>query len=99
MSSTLLAIPKPESYVTEWSAVQNDGPESFGAMRKLVRHTPWVVQMVLDDDGVTYLFTQTTPTGLVQWPVKIGEWLVKSPHDKFWFMSESEFRSQFDLRR
>ena len=49
--STVEAIPKPGSYVIEWQAVQVEGAESYGAIRVLMKHSPWIVQMKLTELG------------------------------------------------
>lgn len=89
--------PKSDSYVIEWEAVRSEGAGSFASFRRLVKNTSWTVQMVLERDDITlYVFTTMHPTGIEQWNVWPGEWVVKSPNGRFWFMSESEFQSQFD---
>lgn len=96
--TTVQAIPKPDSYVVEWAAVQVCGAEDHYAVRRLCRNSPWQVQIVLEEnDQVTFLFTQVTATGLEQWPLTCGSWVVKSPHGKFWFMDDEEFKSQFGV--
>lgn len=96
--TTVNAIPRPDSYVIEWAAVQVCGPDDHMAVKRLCRHSPWNVQIVLEEnDTVTFLFTQVTNNGIEQWPMRCGDWVVKSPHGRFWFMSDEEFRSQFDV--
>lgn len=96
---TVLALPKPDAYVIEWEAVQINSAEAFGSLRRLVKNSPWAAQMVLEkDDVVLFVFTTMHPTGMEQWTMGISDWVVKSPHGKFWFMSESEFQSQFSWR-
>ena len=95
----VLALPKPDSYVTEWEAVQVGGAEDFATLRRLVKNSPWAVQMVLgQDDMVDYVFTTMHPTGMEQWTMKVTDWVVKSPHGRWWFMSDGEFLSQFTWR-
>lgn len=89
------ALPKPDAYVIEWEAIQIRGAEDFLALRRLVKNSPWAVQMVLELDGTHLVFTTMHPTGLEQWTMKASDWVVKSPHGRFWFMSDSEFKSQF----
>lgn len=96
MGTAVLAIPKPDSYVNEWAAVQNDGAEAFAPIRRLVKGSRWQVQIDLSDDGVRYVFTSTAH-GLEQWTLEAYEWVVKSPHGKFWFMGVEEFQSQFTV--
>ena len=88
-------IPRPESYVLEWEAVQVCGAECFPTVRKLLRGSPWVAQLDLAEGDV--VCSQVTPVGIVQEKLAMGDWLVKSPHGRFWFMSEPEFTSQFVL--
>jgi hypothetical protein len=94
---TIRAIPKPQSYVTEWEAIQITGStDDLVILRRLVKNTPWLLQIVLlANDAMTFMFTRTHSAGMEQWTVGLGDWVVKSPHDKFWFMSESEFQGEF----
>ena len=96
---TVQALPKPDAYVNDWEALQIIGAEEFGALRRLVKNSPWAVQMVLErEDAVMFVFTTMHPTGMEQWTMGNTDWVVKSPHGKFWFMSDSEFLSQFTWR-
>lgn len=95
---TVRANPKEDSYVIEWAAIQIKGAEDHLSIKRLCRNTPWAVQIVLEEnDEVTFLFTQVQSGIIEQWPVKVGDWVVKSPHGKFWFMDNSEFLSQFEI--
>ena len=89
--------PKPGSYVLEWEAVQVCGADCFPAVRRLLKGSPWVAQLNLTDHGAEVVVSQVTPTGIDQWHVQPGEWVVKSPHGRFWFMSESEFDGEFTV--
>lgn len=96
---TVQALPKPDSYVTEWEAIQVNGAGEFASLRRLVKNSPWAVQIVLEiDDAVKFLFTTMHPTGVEQWAMGVNDWVVKSPHGRFWFMSDVEFTSQFTWR-
>lgn len=93
---TVKVTPKPESYVTEWEAVQITGSASHGAIRRLTKNTPWNVQMTLDEDSMAFVFTQVVGGSVEQWRAEVGSWVVRSPHGRFWFMSDGEFHDQFD---
>lgn len=96
MSETIRVEPRPDSYTNEWAAVRWTGPESFPAIKRLLRNTPWVVQLHLDDPkGPAAVLTQIHPTGVESWRLYEGEWMIKSPHDKIWTMSPSEFEANF----
>lgn len=90
--------PKPESYVNEWAAVRVDGAESYSTIRILSRNSPWIVQMDLaESDGVRFVFTKQNGSTMEQWVAEVGDWVIKSPHGKFWFMDEAEFRANFEV--
>jgi hypothetical protein len=93
----VLVEPKQGSYVTEWEAVQVCGADCFPAVRRLLKGSPWVAQLILTDKGAHITVTQMTPMGMDHWNVMPGEWVVKSPHGRFWFMSETEFLDQFEV--
>lgn len=94
--STVEAIPKPGSYVIEWQAVQVEGAESYGSIRVLMKHSPWIVQMNMTEfDAVEFLFTTQHAGVMEQWKSTPGDWIVRSPHGRFWFMSDEEFKSEF----
>lgn len=99
---TLQAIPKPESYVLEWEAVQLDGGgTSLMTVRRLLKNTPWLVRfnLVVTENKVEYNFIAVHGAGgLEEWNLSTRDWIVKSPHGKVWFMGDSEFRSQFTVR-
>lgn len=96
---TVQALPKPDSYVIEWEAIQIKGAEDYVPLRRLMKNSPWAVQIVLEEgDAVAFLFTTMHPTGVEQWNMGASEWVVKSPHNRWWFMSDSEFQSQFTWR-
>lgn len=95
---TVNAKPKPDSYVIEWAAIQVCSAGDHMAIKRLCRHTPWNIQIVLEeDDTVSFVFTQVTNTGIEQWTMKCGDWIVKSPHGKFWFMDDEEFKDNFEV--
>lgn len=89
--------PRPGSRVLEWEAVQVCGADCFPAVRRLLKGSPWVAQLNLTDKGAVVVVSQVTPTGIDQWGIEPGEWIVKSPHGKFHFMGVSEFEANFDL--
>ncbi len=77
MSETFRVEPRPESYCAEWVAVRWDGAETFPAVKRLVRNTPWVVQLHLDDpSGPSAVLTQIHPTGVESWRLAAGEIMV-----------------------
>lgn len=88
--------PHSDSYTVEWLALQVNGPDDFPTVRRLVKNSPWIASLVIDENLVA--FTQLQAGNLEQWKVSFGEWVVRSPHGKFWFMGEVEFRSQFYKR-
>jgi hypothetical protein len=95
--STVNAVPRKDSYVIEWAAVQITGAEAHSAIKRLFKNSPWVAQMVLEaNDEVVFVFTNVHPTGMEQWTLRPGDWVVKSPHGKFWFMDNAEYESQFE---
>jgi hypothetical protein len=49
----------------------------------------------LTNKGAFIMCTQLVNGVVQQWKTAPGDWIVKSPHGKFWFMSEDEFHSQF----
>lgn len=96
---TVQALPKPDSYVIEWEALQIKGADDFPTLRRMAKNSPWAVQVVLErEDQVVFVFTTMHPTGVEQWTMTLNSWVVKSPHGRWWFMSESEFQSQFTWR-
>jgi hypothetical protein len=90
----VLVEPKPGSYVTEWEAVQVDVSD-FAGIKRIMRGSPWLVQIVLDDDGAHVLCTQIQNGQIEKWVSRSGDWIVRSPHGKYWFMGDIEFRDQF----
>lgn len=97
--SAEMVYPRPGSYVNEWAAVQITGAESYSAVKILMKHSPWVVQMNLGaDDQAEFLFTAQHAGVIEQWKQTAGDWVVKSPHGKFWFMDNDEFRHEFSQR-
>lgn len=90
---SVLVEPKLGSYVTEWEAVQFDGT-NFSAVKVLLKHSPWTVYFDLSDTNV--VCTQVVQGSVQQWRTAVGEWIVRSPHGRFWFMGEEEFASQFN---
>lgn len=93
----VLVEPKPGSYVTEWEAVQINIPGGLPSLKKLLRLSPWMVQVDLGEDDPKVVFTQITNGQIERWELNHGEWVVKSPHGRFWFMGQTEFASQFDV--
>lgn len=100
--STMEAIPKVGSYVLDWEAVQLDsGGNDVLAVRRLLKNTPWIVQLnlLVRENKVKYNFVAVHGGGgIEQWELETGDWVVKSPHGKVWFMGDEEFRSQFTVR-
>ena len=93
---SILAVPKEDSYVLEWQAVQLQGAlTDHGALRRLFHNTQWNVRMGVQMDHVDFTFTLSHGSRLEQWDLSDGDWVVKSPHGRFWFMSNSEFRENF----
>jgi len=92
---SLLVEPRIGSYVTEWEAVQFDGA-NLAAVRGILRYSPWTMHLDLTDNGAVILCTQMINGLLQQWKTTVGDWIVKSPHGRFWFMDDSEFQSQFN---
>lgn len=92
----VLVEPRIGSYVTEWEAVQFDGA-NVGAVRGILRNSPWVMHLNLTDSGAFIMVTQVNNGQLQQWTVSPMDWVVRSPHGKYWFMSTSEFESQFHV--
>ncbi len=90
----VLVEPKPDSYVTEWEAVQFD-PTGFGRIKRLMRNSPWTVQLLVD--GPTVVLMQIHNGTVERWELNLGDWAVRSPHGKYWFMSNDEFVSQFTV--
>lgn len=89
--------PHSDSYTVEWVAVEVNGPEDFFAVKRLCKNSPWQITLNIDDYHI--LFTQVQAGVLEQWKVYFTDgWVVRSPHGKFWFMSKSEFESQFYTR-
>lgn len=86
--------PKPESYCTEWTALKFNAVEGMAAAKKLLKGSPWSLYIVVGDTVDPYLVFQDGHSG--PQTVHHGEWIVKSPHGKFWFMPEEEFLSQFE---
>jgi hypothetical protein len=98
MSYQFLVTPKPDAYVNEWVALEWVGPESFAGVKRLIAKSPWVVQLYLDDPkGPSAILTQVHPSGVETWRLGEGDFLVKSPHGKFWIMGDEELQSQFDV--
>lgn len=94
--SAIRVEPVPGSYVSDWAAVLVEGPDSYAALKVLLKHSPWIVQMEPDEMvGVKFLFTTQHAGVIEQWKSTPGDWVVKSPHGKFWFMSGDEFRHEF----
>lgn len=94
--SGILAVPKEGSYVNEWTAVQLQGAlTDHSALRRLFHNTMWNVRMGVEIDHVKFTFTLSHGNHLEQWDMSDGDWVVKSPHGKFWFMDNSEFRDNF----
>jgi len=91
----VLVEPREGSYVTEWEAVQVCGSDCFPSVRKLLRGSPWVAQIDLAHGSATIICSQVTPMGITQEKLEPGDWLVKSPHGRFWFMGDIEFLDQF----
>lgn len=91
----VLVEPKPGSYVTEWEAVQFD-PNAFGKIKVLMRNSPWSVQLLVEGDIVAIVIMQIHNGTVERWDLKLGDWIVKSPHGRYWFMSHDEFQSQFE---
>jgi hypothetical protein len=93
---SILAIPTEGSYVLEWQAVQLQGAlTDHVALRRLFDNTQWNVRMGVQMDHVDFTFTLSHGSRLEQWDLSDGDWVVKSPHGRFWFMSNSEFRENF----
>lgn len=95
--STFEVAPKPGSYVNEWAAVQVVGAESYSTIKILTRNSPWIVQMDLSD-GIRFVFTKQNGSTMEQWVAEVGDWVIKSPHGKFWFMDPSEFQANFEVK-
>lgn len=93
---TVQALPRPDSYVLDWEAVNITGPGDLNTIKRLTRNTGWIVQLDLDKEA--FVFTLPHPSGIEQWTAHPGDWVVKSPHGKFWFMGQDEFHSQFTWR-
>lgn len=92
---TVLAHPKPESYVNEWVAIRFDPSEGAGPVKLMLKGTPFSIFSGAIQGSKSYLIASD---GASFWTINAGEWVVKSPHDKVWFMGESEFESQFNWR-
>lgn len=93
---SILAVPMEDSYVLEWQAVQLQGAlTDHGALRRLFDNTMWNVRMGVQMDHVDFTFTLSHGGRLEQWDLSDGDWVVKSPHGRFWFMSNHEFRDNF----
>ena len=91
---SVMVEPREGSYVTEWEAVQFDG-ENLTAVRGILRHSPWTMHLDLTDNGAFIMCSQMIGGLLQQWKTGPGDWIVKTPHGRFWFMSDGEFQSQF----
>jgi len=91
----VLAIPKPDSYVSEWSALRWQAVEGLQPVKRFLRYSGWVTQLVITDVSVTVVATCVHHNEIEQWTVADGDWIVKSPFGKVWFMGDTEFKSQF----
>jgi len=90
----VLVEPRIGSYVTEWEAIQFD-VDQFGNVRKLLRGSSWVAQLILDEAPYVQC-TRVRPNTIFEMEKTYpGDWIVKSPHGRIWFMSDPEFQSQF----
>lgn len=86
------AFPKPDSYCTEWIALKFNAAEGVFPVKKMMKGSPWSIHIVLGDTADPYIVATSTYETVV---VHHGEWLVRSPHGKFWFLSDDEFQRQF----
>lgn len=95
----VLAIPNSESYVLEWQAHRFDAAEGMAPVKRLMSKSPWAIRLLIDDDGIHIISVLVHASGEIEsWQTSHGDWIVRSPHNKFWFMSNDEFRSQFTWR-
>lgn len=92
---TIQVEPKAGAYVDQWVAVQFLAEEGILPVKKLLKGSPWsILEAALL--GSTEAFVVLI-RGTEVWRVNHGDWVVKTPHDKVWFMGEAEFASQFHL--
>lgn len=95
----VLAIPQSDSYVLEWQAHRFDASEGLAPVKRLMSKSPWAIRLLIDDDGAHVVSVIVHPSGEIEsWKTDHGDWIVRSPHGKFWFMSHEEFTSQFVWR-
>lgn len=90
---TVQVTPKGNSYVQEWVAIQFIHTDGVGPVRKVLKGSPWeLFEAVIDGTEASFLLASK---GNQAWRINHGDWVVRSPHDKVWFMGHSEFLSQF----
>lgn len=94
------ASPKDGAYVTEWVALRFDGA-NFGLAKRLMANSQCVARIVLDGaaegpSSAWIAVTQVHGNGVQTFEVKQGDWIIRSPHGRFWFMDDSEYTSQFE---
>lgn len=90
---TVQVTPKKGSYVEEWVALQFDPDEGIVPLKKLLKGTSWnIIEAALMGNFDAFV---VLAHGTEFWRVNAGDWIVRSPYDKVWFMGESEFASQF----
>lgn len=89
---TVQVTPKVGSYVDEWVGVIFNRFDGIPPVKKLLKGTGWVILEAVLSDAEAFLIVVK---GTESWRVNAGDWVVKSPHDKVWFMSDFEFKSQF----
>lgn len=84
--------PKSNSYVEEWVAVQFWSKDGILPVKKLLKNTEWsIFEARLEGPSSQIVAAR----GSEFWRIHEGDWVVRSPHDKLWFMDNSEFTSQF----
>lgn len=90
---TVLAHPRPQSYCTEWSAAKFVAAEGVNVIKLLLKGTPWSIFSGTLQGDESYIVATDGHNQF--WRINPGDWVIRSPHDKVWFMSHGEFESQF----
>lgn len=84
--------PRPESFCVEWNALKYNAADGIIGAKKLAKNSKWQIHVVVGEAEDPYLvFMSDAETKVVHH----GDWIIRSPHGKFWFMEESEFNEQF----
>jgi hypothetical protein len=92
---TVQCQPKPWSYTIEWVALQFDPSEGIVSMKKLLRGTDWSIAEATINGAESQV---VCAKGGELWRLNPGDWVIRTPYDKVWFMGDTEFQTNFDWR-